>query len=39
MWLFIIGPVVVSPALIPDFRKLHMRGLENGVVKQESGLE
>jgi 2-keto-4-pentenoate hydratase/2-oxohepta-3-ene-1,7-dioic acid hydratase in catechol pathway len=34
-----IGPVVVSRGLIPDPGKLHMRGLKNGKVMQDSGIE
>jgi len=34
-----IGPAIVSPAVIPDPSKLHMRGIKNGKVMQESGLD
>lgn len=34
-----IGPTLVSPKSIPDPSKLKMRGLLNGKVVQESGLE
>jgi 2-keto-4-pentenoate hydratase/2-oxohepta-3-ene-1,7-dioic acid hydratase in catechol pathway len=34
-----IGPVVVSKELIPDPKKLHMRGLKNGKVMQDCGIE
>ena len=34
-----IGPAVVSPRGIPDPSKLYLKGLKNGKVMQESGLE
>ncbi|KAF4626666.1 hypothetical protein G7Y89_g11489 [Cudoniella acicularis] len=34
-----IGPVIVSKELIPDPTKLKMRGLKNGKVMQESGID
>lgn len=34
-----IGPTIVSPSLIPDPAKLHLRGLKNGDVLQESGTD
>lgn len=34
-----IGPVLVSPKVIPDVAALRMRGLKNGKVLQESKLE
>ncbi|KEF52913.1 uncharacterized protein A1O9_10819 [Exophiala aquamarina CBS 119918] len=34
-----IGPTLVSPSLIPDASKLHMRGLKNGEVLQDCGLD
>jgi 2-keto-4-pentenoate hydratase/2-oxohepta-3-ene-1,7-dioic acid hydratase in catechol pathway len=34
-----IGPVLVSPALIPDPSKLRLRGLKNQDVVQECGAE
>lgn len=34
-----IGPVLVSPKLIPDASKLRLRGLRNGEVRQDCGLE
>jgi hypothetical protein len=34
-----LGPVLVSPALIPDPQKLHVRGLKNGEVLQDCGTE
>lgn len=34
-----IGPVLVSPSLIPDPTKLHIRGLKNGDVMQDCGVE
>ncbi|EPE25304.1 FAH [Glarea lozoyensis ATCC 20868] len=34
-----IGPVVVSKELIPDPAKLHMRGLKNGKVMQDCGID
>lgn len=33
------GPTLVLKSLIPDPAKLHMRGLKNGEVYQESGTE
>jgi 2-keto-4-pentenoate hydratase/2-oxohepta-3-ene-1,7-dioic acid hydratase in catechol pathway len=34
-----IGPVLVSTSSIPDPSKLHIRGLKNGEVVQDCGLE
>ena len=34
-----IGPVVVSRELVPDVRKLRMRGLKNGKAMQDCGIE
>ena len=34
-----IGPVLVSPSLIPDPSKLHLRGLKNGEVLQDCGTD
>lgn len=34
-----IGPTLVSPALIPDPSKLHIRGLKNGEVLQDCGTD
>ncbi|KIW00737.1 uncharacterized protein PV09_07721 [Verruconis gallopava] len=34
-----IGPVLVSPELIPDPAKLHLRGLHNGQVVQDCGID
>jgi 2-keto-4-pentenoate hydratase/2-oxohepta-3-ene-1,7-dioic acid hydratase in catechol pathway len=34
-----LGPVLVSTKLIPDPTKLRIRGLKNGEVKQDCGLE
>lgn len=34
-----IGPVLVSKELVPDPAKLHMRGLKNGKVMQDCGVE
>ncbi|EFQ30880.1 fumarylacetoacetate hydrolase [Colletotrichum graminicola] len=34
-----LGPTLVSKDLIPDPAKLHMRGLKNGDVLQESGID
>lgn len=34
-----LGPVLVSPKLIPDPSKLHIRGYRNGSVVQDSGVE
>ncbi len=34
-----IGPVLVAPHVVPDPAVFHMRGLKNGKVLQESGLE
>jgi len=34
-----LGPALVSKDLIPDPAKLHMRGLRNGDVLQESGID
>jgi 2-keto-4-pentenoate hydratase/2-oxohepta-3-ene-1,7-dioic acid hydratase in catechol pathway len=34
-----IGPVLVSPSLIPDPSKLHIKGLKNEEVVQDCGLE
>ena len=34
-----IGPVLVSKELIPEVGKLHMRGMKNGKVMQDSGIE
>lgn len=34
-----IGPVLVSRELVPDPAKLHMRGLKNGKVMQNCGVE
>lgn len=34
-----IGPVLVSPKVISDVGKLKIRGLKNGTVKQECGLD
>ncbi|KAJ7754338.1 hypothetical protein DFH07DRAFT_823044 [Mycena maculata] len=34
-----IGPAIVSTELIPDVSALHMRGLKNGKVMQNSGLD
>lgn len=33
------GPTLVSPSLIPDASKLHIRGLKNGEVLQDCGIE
>ena len=33
-----LGPVLVSPGLVPDVGQLRMRGLKNGKVVQDSGL-
>ncbi|KAJ7624716.1 hypothetical protein FB45DRAFT_924080 [Roridomyces roridus] len=34
-----IGPAIVSTELVPDVKKLHMRGLKNGQVKQSTSLD
>lgn len=34
-----IGPVLVSPSLISDPKQLHVRGLKNGEVMQDCGVE
>lgn len=34
-----LGPCIVSTSLVPDVSKLHMRGIKNGKVMQNSGLE
>ena len=34
-----VGPVLVSPSAIIDPQKLHVRGLKNGEVMQESGTD
>ena len=34
-----LGPVLVSSSLVPDPSKLHMRGLKNGQVEQDSGIK
>jgi 2-keto-4-pentenoate hydratase/2-oxohepta-3-ene-1,7-dioic acid hydratase in catechol pathway len=34
-----LGPVLVSPRLIPDPSKLHIRGYRNGLKVQDSGVE
>lgn len=34
-----IGPTLVSPSLIPDPSKLHVRGLKNGDVLQDCGTD
>ncbi|KAG8630627.1 hypothetical protein KVT40_002246 [Elsinoe batatas] len=34
-----IGPTLVSPELIPDPAKLHVRGLKNGEVMQDCGVD
>lgn len=34
-----LGPVLVSPALISDPQKLHVRGLKNGEVLQDCGTD
>ncbi|KAL5318971.1 hypothetical protein ACEPPN_014039 [Leptodophora sp. 'Broadleaf-Isolate-01'] len=34
-----IGPVLVSKELVPDVGKLHLRGLKNGKVMQDCGLD
>ncbi|EXJ94416.1 hypothetical protein A1O1_02810 [Capronia coronata CBS 617.96] len=34
-----IGPALVSPSLIPDPSKLHVRGLKNGEVLQDCGTD
>ncbi|KAF2422064.1 hypothetical protein EJ08DRAFT_485884 [Tothia fuscella] len=34
-----IGPTLVSPSVIPDVGKLKLRGLKNGEVLQESGID
>lgn len=34
-----LGPVLVSSSLIPDPAKLHIRGLKNGKVMQDCGIE
>ncbi|KAI8659025.1 hypothetical protein NCS55_01181600 [Fusarium keratoplasticum] len=34
-----IGPVLVSPSVIPDPSKLHIRGLKNGKVLQDCSLD
>lgn len=34
-----LGPVLVSKELVPDASKLQMRGLKNGKVLQNCGLE
>jgi 2-keto-4-pentenoate hydratase/2-oxohepta-3-ene-1,7-dioic acid hydratase in catechol pathway len=34
-----VGPVLVSPKLIPDPSKLHIRGYRNGEVVQDCGIE
>lgn len=34
-----IGPCIVSQNLIPDVSKLHMRGIKNGKVMQDSGID
>lgn len=34
-----IGPVLVSAELVPDPGKLHLRGIKNGEVVQDSGVE
>ncbi|KAJ1330993.1 2,4-didehydro-3-deoxy-L-rhamnonate hydrolase [Microdochium nivale] len=34
-----IGPTIVSTALVPDLSKLHLRGLHNGKVMQDCGID
>jgi len=34
-----LGPVLASTALIPDPKRLKVRGLKNGVVLQDCGVE
>lgn len=34
-----LGPVLVSPKVVVDPRKLHIRGLKNGRVMQDCGIE
>jgi len=34
-----IGPVLVSTSLIPDVKELHIRGLKNGEVMQDCGID
>lgn len=34
-----IGPVLASASLVPDPAKLHIRGLKNGQVMQDCGIE
>ncbi|GAB7350493.1 hypothetical protein MBLNU459_g1083t1 [Dothideomycetes sp. NU459] len=34
-----IGPVLASASLVPDPKKLHIRGLKNGKVMQDCGLD
>jgi 2-keto-4-pentenoate hydratase/2-oxohepta-3-ene-1,7-dioic acid hydratase in catechol pathway len=34
-----VGPVLVSPSLIPDPQKLHVRGLKNGELMQDCGTD
>lgn len=34
-----LGPILVSPLLIPDPSKLHVRGLNNGEVLQDCGTD
>jgi len=34
-----IGPVLVSPQLVPDPTKFHVRGIKNGKVLQDCGVE
>lgn len=34
-----LGPALVSPALIPDPSKLHVKGYRNGKLVQDDGVE
>jgi len=34
-----VGPVLVSPQLVPDPTKLHVKGIKNGKVLQDCGVE
>jgi 2-keto-4-pentenoate hydratase/2-oxohepta-3-ene-1,7-dioic acid hydratase in catechol pathway len=34
-----LGPVLASTSAVPDYTRLRLRGLRNGEVRQESGLE
>ena len=34
-----LGPALVSAAAVPDPSKFHMKGLKNGKVEQNTGLE